>query len=183
MKTKALIYRFSGLFLFILLLSSCSKDDDGLFTGSDASYEITVSGAESMNMTGSASFVQVVVNSADPGSSGTSLTITLSNDDNTNTSGNALVISMTKNQSDGFSERTYNFIEDPGEDDVFLSMSFYSEESSTTYFLKAGSVTLEKLSKNRVKGSVNAQFSDTNEEAITVSGSFDAYGISQGWGI
>ncbi len=184
MKTKLQLLRFSGLFLFILFVNSCSKDgENGLFTSSDASFEITVTGDESLNLTGDASFVQVVVNSDDPGSSGTTLTITLGDDENMNSSVHSMIISMIQPETELFSEGTYNFNEDPGPDEVYLSIYFYSEATSSSYISIAGTVTLDRVTRNRVKGNLNAQFEGANDNNITISGSFDAYGISQGWGI
>lgn len=184
MKTKLHFLRFSGLFLFILFANSCSKDDEnGLFTSSDANFEITVTGDETLNLTGEASFVQVVVNSGDPESSGTTLTITLGGDENTNSGAHSMIISMIQPETELFSERTYNFNEDPGPDEAYLSISFYSEATSSSYLSTAGTITLDRVTRNRVKGSLNAQFEGSNDNNITISGSFDAYGVSQGWGI
>lgn len=183
MKTKLHFLRFSGLFLFILFVNSCSKDDEnGLFTSSDASFEITVTGDESMDLTGEASFVQVVINSGDPESSGTTLTITFEDNEDTDFSTHSMNISMSQLETELFSEGTYTFNEDL-EKEVYLSISFYSEASSTSYISTAGTVTLDKVTRNRVGGNLNAQFEGTNDNKITISGNFDAYGISQGWGI
>jgi len=183
MITKILLLRLSGLFVFIFLFASCSKDEDGLFTASDASFEITVTGDESMNLNGEASFVQVVVNSDDSESSGTALTITLGGDVNNNSTAHSMIISMIQPETELFSEGTYNFNADPNPEEVYLSLTFYSEATSSSYISTSGTVSLDKVNRNRVKGNLNAQFEGPEDNKITISGNFDAYGISQGWGI
>ncbi len=76
-----------------------------------------------------------------------------------------MIISMIQAETELFSEGTYSFNEDPGQNETYMIISFYSESTSERFVIFSGTVTPDQTTRNRVKGN------------------FDAYGISQGWGI
>jgi hypothetical protein len=184
MRSTFYYLRFSGLLILFTSLISCSKDgDEDPFSSSDASYNLNISGNENLQLTGTASFMQVIINSGDSESSGTTLTVTF--EDASATGGNSMVISMNEASTSGMSEGTFQYKEDAGPDEVFFSISFYSEETTITYLITGGTVTLDRVNENRVKGSLDVQLESLSEEKfqLEIEGSFDAFGISQGWGV
>lgn len=170
MKRLLALSRLSALLILFMLAYSCSKDDDpendGLVEGS---FEINISGDENLTLTGEAFFEQLIINGGTPESSGTTLSLIF-----TEESENALALSMVKAATNGFGEGTYTFIEDPEDDQLFFSVTFYSESSESTYFITSGTVDFDRVNERTIEGSLDIEMQNFMEGNINVSGTFKA---------
>ncbi|MBE0655094.1 MAG: hypothetical protein IH594_14930, partial [Bacteroidales bacterium] len=164
---------------FLLLTYSCSeKEDNSPEDLVDGTFTVSISGEESRSLSGEASFVHVLVNSGVPDGSGTSLALSLYGGDD---SEDAIVITLTKREAKLFSAGTYSYKEDPADNEVFLSVGMFSQLSQGTYIITSGNVKINKVSNNQLEGSLDVSLTNFNEKNISISGSFKANGITQGF--
>lgn len=160
--------------MLIAFTTSCKKDDDpGIDDNSDGTFEITVNGDESFSFQGMASFNQVIFDGGTPDSKSSSLSMVCTTDDN----GSGLTVIMSKIQTDGFGKGTYTFIEDPEDNEVFLSVSLYSSFTETSYFINAGTITFSNVSEKKLEGTFSIEMTSFTGETVSVTGEFSARGI------
>lgn len=163
--------RLSSLIVLIALATSCKKDNDPGINGNiEGSFEITINGDESYSFQGIASFNQVIFDGGTPASRSSSLSMLCLNDD----TDDALTVILSKENLDGFGNGTYTFIEDPEDDEIFLSVTLWSSGSETNYYISAGTVTFSSINDNRLEGSLNVEMISFSGETITVTGEFNA---------
>lgn len=170
MKSLLVLSRLSALLILIVFAYSCSKDDDpdkdGLVEGS---FELTITGDENFTLTGEAFFEQLIIDGGTPDSRGTSFSLIFSEE-----SDYSMALSMIKADTNGFGEGNYSFIEDPEDNQLFLSVTLYSATSETTYFITSGSVSFDRVTDRIVEGSLNIEMQNFADGNITVTGTFKA---------
>jgi hypothetical protein len=179
MKKAFTLLRFSSLLFLILLVSSCNKDDDpGIDDNFEGSFEVTISGEESFTLTGLASYNEVVVDGGTPDSRGSFLTMVCSHEENDD----MLTVYMVKLQPNGFGDGTYSFVEDPEDDQIALSVTFYSSATQTTYIITSGTVNFSDITEQKLEGTLNVELTNFSGGTITISGEFKARGVALGFG-
>ena len=173
MKSLHLIKRVSSLFVLLLVVSACSKEDP-LLDDIDGSYSLDISGDVTESWEGDANYLQIIKSTGTDEEKGTILTITLTQDDE-----NSVVIQLIKLETASFSEGTYQFIEDPSDNDVGLLITMYHAGSVIAYFPTSGQVQLSKIKDTMVEGSFSVDMINGLENSVSVSGTFKARGLTQ----
>ena len=170
MKSTTFLKRVLSLIIPLLILSACTKDDP-LMNDTEGTYSLEVTGDVSESWDGSAIFLQATQNTGDSGQDGTVLTITLSKDED-----NAVIIQLIKMETKTFGKGTYQFIEDPQEDDVAMFVTMSLLGSSSAYISISGSVEITGSSDTMIEGKFDVDLTNFTESNVTVSGTFKARG-------
>ena len=166
------------LSLFILFtLSSCGDLLDDIEEAISSSFSATVSGDVNSSFSGEANFVHIKLESQTPQSSG--LVVELENAENADEVIN-LTVNITGN-ADGVPAGTYNY--DINNTDVIIGIVYDDGQNGYIYpdLTKTNQIILTSVEGTKVKGSFTFNIANSvslNSEFITVSGTFDALGIT-----
>jgi hypothetical protein len=90
-----------------------------------------------------------------------------------------VVIQLIKLETASFSEGTYQFIEDPSDNDVGLLITMYHAGSVTAYFATSAQVKISSMKDTMIEGSYAMDMINGLENSVSVSGTFKARGLTQ----
>jgi hypothetical protein len=173
------ILQLLTLFAFLFLISCSQNDevdpeDDLIGSGS---FEVTLSGAESRTIKGEAYFVQSILTTKSEPENGSVLGISLTSNDEEEE-----IITLTVGKAgdlDGVNTGTYTIDLESEDDTEIVNLGAFLEGSLTTYLGTSGKITIKKVEKNRVEGSVSAVLDNMNGKVLNISGEFTAEGITE----
>jgi hypothetical protein len=173
---KKTIFYPGILFLFFLIFTACPEQDDmPPEDETNGSFSFSITGDENFTLAGEAGFMHVMLASGDMEASATSLSITLTDPEGDN----SVVVTLTKKGAKLFQQGTYLFNEEPGDDDIILSMAFFSNATSTTYVMMEGNLKLSNVKNNLLEGSIAAELTNFDGKNVLIGGNFKAVGITQ----
>jgi len=168
------------LALFLLLIFfGCSTSDDvapeeELF---DGNYNVTLSGDDNRSMKGIASFVHGILTTKTEDENGSSLAIILTNQANEDELVSILVGQI--GDLDGINTGTYTINLEPDDGDPLVNIGAFLNGSITTHLGTSGTITISKVQKNKVEGSLSVVLDNLNGKVINMSGDFTAFGITE----
>lgn len=160
---------FTLVTLFLALAACSKKEDPKLRLEQDGNFELVISGDLETELSGEASFDQVIVSSSQPGTGGSTLSIFLEAGLDYSHS-----ITLTKSESDGFGEDIYSYNND--NEVLNISMTFIDYEAVKTYTITSGSIEITSVRDDWIEGSFAGVFSEMIENTVNISGTFQAKG-------
>ena len=170
------LIRFTNLLILILFFAGCSKesDDNDNDPTKKGEYTIKITGNESFDYKGEATFFNMVLKEVDPTASGAMASFSFGLE-----ADNSFVINIIREQPKYIQKGKYAYSEDPEDDETFVSSGlFYSPKSKKMYILTNGFVELEKVENTMISGKFNFVMKDSEEKEINISGTFSASGLT-----
>ena len=175
MKKLNLIYLLLPIVLF-----SCGggADEDPLPLPTDSSFTASVSGDVTSSFNGEAEFVHGIIKSQPAGQNGSNLIIGLENKNNL---GEFIALSVFEiDNTTGIKEGTYNYV--PLSTSNLVQGIYTNEDTDAFYLLPVEGTTnqiiITSITDTRVKGSYNFTISGILGGEITMTGTFDALGVT-----
>ena len=170
--------QLSTLFSFFIIFGCSTSDDiepeEELF---DGNFELALTGDDSRNMVGMASFVHGIITTKSEVENGSSLAIILTNKTNEDELISILVGQI--GDLDGINTGTYNINLEPDEGDPLVNVGAYLNGSITTFLGLSGKVTITKIQNDIVEGNISVVLDNLNGNIIDMSGEFTALGITE----
>ena len=167
--------RFMNLLILLLFFAGCSKkSDDDNKPDKKGEFTIKITGSETSDYKGEATFTHSMVREGVSGFSGSFLQIIFGFEDD-----NTFFINLSRKQIEHFQKGKYIYIGDSDDDvPLIISSMFYSSKNDKIYFITNGFVDLEKVENTLLKGNFKFDYMSSDEKKISISGSFSASGIT-----
>jgi len=162
------------LFALPILLWSCEEALDSINPLS-SEFSATISGSVSTGFSGTSNFIHVKVQSQNP--PGSNLTVNMENKDNENELISLGIIES--NNGDGIKPGTYDYDPDFA-GDLMVTFGYYNDQGAFLYVNPDATnrVIITSVEGTRIKGSFSFTAKDAFEAEVSVTGSFDATGIT-----
>jgi hypothetical protein len=170
--------------LFILVFAlgfyGCSSNNDEEIPDdkiNNGTFSVSLSGAESRSVKGEAYFVHAIRTNGTKEENGSVLSLNLVNDQNED---ELITILVGKIENlNGIGTGTYSVNIEPDDNEHLVNIGALFSSSPSMYLATSGQVTLKKINNTQVEGSITANLDNFNGKTLTITGMFDAEGITQ----
>ncbi len=163
-------------FVFPIFLFSCGDDIADVVVAFSSSFSATVSGDITSTFDGEADFVHSILNSQPAGQNGSVISIGL---ENKNDSKETIFLSVFESDNTtGITEGTYNY--EQLLTDLIVQAQYSSNDGSGILPVvgKTNQIIFTSITDTKIKGSYNFTLADPLGSEITISGTFDALGVT-----
>lgn len=164
------------LFALPIFLFSCGGDEADIIQALSSSFSATVSGAVTASFDGEADFVHGIVNSQPEGQNGSVISIGL---ENKNDSKEDIFLSVFQlENTTGITEGTYNY--EQLSTSLIIQATYSNGDESGIFPVvgKTNQIIFTSIADTKIKGSYNFTLTDPFGSEITISGTFDALGVT-----
>lgn len=163
--------------LIFISLFSCSTNDDVLPDDeSFGVFDVSIAGDLTKTMKGDAAFVHGILTSKSLEENGSVLSVLLTNDEDSDE-----IITILLGQIgnlNGVKSGTYKVDLEPEDGDLVVSASAFLA-GNNLYLNTSGEVKITSITNSKANGSLNIVLTDLSENSISISGTFEALGVTK----